>query len=146
MAPNGNMKARNGAGVGAVHGKPPVTRRVVPAIPITYERRARANAAAKLAAAQAQAAPVVSLPQPATPTNGTSFELQSDTESAPPTPKTAEPEGPARDEEPVVDKSASAAPAANVGGDDVKEHADKGMCRQLLELVELGPCNRIESS
>ncbi|KAF6830447.1 hypothetical protein CPLU01_07373 [Colletotrichum plurivorum] len=125
MAPNGNLKARNGAGVGAVHGKPPVSRRVVPAIPITYERRARANAAAKLAAAQAQAAPVVFLPQPATTTNGTSLDLQSDTDSTPPTPKTAEPEGPALDEKLNVGKGATAAPAADVSGQDAKEREDE---------------------
>ncbi|KAI8237449.1 hypothetical protein K4K54_012860 [Colletotrichum sp. SAR 10_86] len=93
MAPNVNTKARNGVGVGVVaNGKP--LRRVVPAIPLTYERRLKANAAAKHAAAQAHAAsvPVVSLPRPAATTNGSSLKIQNDVDdSAPPTPKTLEP-------------------------------------------------------
>lgn len=93
MAPNVNTKARNGVGVGVVaNGKP--LRRVVPAIPLTYERRLKANVAAKHAAAQAHAAsvPVVSLPRPAATTNGSSLKIQNDVDdSAPPTPKTLEP-------------------------------------------------------
>ncbi|KAK1985301.1 hypothetical protein LZ30DRAFT_686279 [Colletotrichum cereale] len=120
MAPNGNPKARIGAGV--AHGKPSAARRVVPAIPLPLDRRVKANAAAKQAAAAAQAAAVVaSFPRPAL-TNGSSLKIQNDVDSTPPTPKTAEPEIASRDEvESAVDEITSALSAADSEGDDVKD-------------------------
>ncbi|KAL0766783.1 hypothetical protein CaCOL14_010354 [Colletotrichum acutatum] len=85
MAPNGNPKARNGAGV--AHGRPNAARRVVPVIPLPMDRRVKANAAAKQAAAAAQAATIATLPRPAV-TNGSSLKIQHDVDSAPNTPKT----------------------------------------------------------
>ncbi|KAF9880369.1 hypothetical protein CkaCkLH20_02323 [Colletotrichum karsti] len=125
MAPNGNPKARNGVGV--AHGKSAPARRVVPAIPLTYERRLKANAAAKHAAAQAQAhaqaAPVVSLPRPAATINGSSLKIQNDVDSTPPTPKPVELEIAPRDDDTADDtaddKTAASAPTPVTNGDDV---------------------------
>ncbi|TDZ53226.1 hypothetical protein CTRI78_v007067 [Colletotrichum trifolii] len=98
MAPNGNPKARNGVGV--ANGRLP-TRRVVPAIPLPYERRVKAIAAAKQAAAQAQAASVVTLPRPAATTNGSSLKIQHGVDSPPPTPKNLQPEALVHEDKPA---------------------------------------------
>ncbi|KAL0933686.1 uncharacterized protein CTRU02_210485 [Colletotrichum truncatum] len=123
MAANGNPKARNSAGV--ANGRPASARRVVPAIPLTYERRLKANAAAKHAAAQAQSVPVASLPRPAATTNGSSLKIQNDVDAATLTPKSIEPESIARDEKPAaVEEPAVVAPADDSNNDDVKDRED----------------------
>ncbi|WYZ36046.1 hypothetical protein EsH8_X_000693 [Colletotrichum jinshuiense] len=123
MAPNGNPKARNGVGV--AHGKPNPVRRVVPAIPLPLDRRVKANAAAKQAAAAAQAAALASLPRPPATTNGSSLKIQNDVDSAPPTPRTLEPELASRDDKPVAHENAASPPAPATApaseGDDVKD-------------------------
>ncbi|KAK1624181.1 hypothetical protein BDP81DRAFT_330471 [Colletotrichum phormii] len=123
MAPNGNPKARNGAGV--AHGRLNAARRVVPVIPLPMDRRVKANAAAKQAAAAAQAATIATLPRPAI-TNGSSLKIQHDVDSAPNTPKTIELEI-ATDEndkgKPVVANNGAeeTASPADAEGDDTKD-------------------------
>ncbi|KAK1579937.1 uncharacterized protein LY79DRAFT_693289 [Colletotrichum navitas] len=115
MAPNGNPKARIGAGV--AHGKPSAARRVVPAIPLPLDRRVKANAAAK----QAAAAAVASFSRPAL-TNGSSLKIQNDFDSTPPTPNTAEPEIATRDDDKsTVDETTSPLFSADSEGDDLKD-------------------------
>ncbi|KAK2063688.1 hypothetical protein LY76DRAFT_175018 [Colletotrichum caudatum] len=120
MAPNGNPKARIGAGV--AHGKPTAARRVVPAIPLPLDRRVKANAAAKQAAAAARAAAAVaSFPRPDS-TNGSSLKIQNDFDSTPTTPKTAEPELTSDDhDKSAVDETTSPLFAPDSEGDDVKD-------------------------
>ncbi|KAK2001450.1 hypothetical protein LX36DRAFT_667923 [Colletotrichum falcatum] len=114
MAPNGNPKARTGAGV--AHGKPGAPRRVVPAIPLPLDRRVKANAAAKQAAAAA-----ASFPRPAL-TNGSSLKIQNDADSTPPTPKTSEPEiASHHHDKSAVDANTSPLFAPDSEGDDVKD-------------------------
>ncbi|WDK22479.1 hypothetical protein CGRA01v4_13769 [Colletotrichum graminicola] len=115
MAPNGNPKARIGAGV--THGKPSAVRRVVPAIPLPLDRRVKANAAAKQAAAAAGTA----FPRPAL-TNGSSLKIQNDFDSTPPTPKIAEPETATYDDDKsAVEETTSPLFSAHSEGDYVKD-------------------------